>query len=282
MSDMLNWFNSKTDWYNSQTPHEPVLSENNPGQGLELRIAFANDEDTWIEEVNLVNSLAEVLTSHDHIYNKHASFIQLDSGFILQPQIVELQPLDNGGVRTVSTIEVSHPQLIHQGIFEYQHASGKNTADSLLDGFQGWVEMDLVVFLDLLHQDVESCMSLEMDFPETETRKALCSRVLLGPPSYFVADQTEQESEEHSFCPCCLFTNTFEAFGEFLESDQIYGIRLFAGRDENGMLHADCRINGEDWESGKRALIRYAETWPNRGFEFRKQYICIQSWDNPE
>ena len=59
--------------------------------------------------------------------------------------------------------------------------------------------------------------------------------------------------------------------------DRFYGIRFFAARDKNGAATADCRVNGEDWEDGKAGLREYVKTWPDRGVEFRKQYIIIQS-----
>jgi hypothetical protein len=42
-------------------------------------------------------------------------------------------------------------------------------------------------------------------------------------------------------------------------------------RDEDGTPGADCRINGEDYESGMEALRSYVATWPEAGLEFRKQ-----------
>jgi hypothetical protein len=56
----------------------------------------------------------------------------------------------------------------------------------------------------------------------------------------------------------------------------VLGVRLFAARNEDGSPEADCRVNGEGWEEGKRALMEYARSWPDRGMEFRKQYIFLQ------
>ena len=44
-----------------------------------------------------------------------------------------------------------------------------------------------------------------------------------------------------------------------------------------GRIEADCRVNGVDRPEGAAALVRYAQTWPDRGFEYRKQYVCIQT-----
>ena len=55
------------------------------------------------------------------------------------------------------------------------------------------------------------------------------------------------------------------------------GIRLFTLRTEDGEAQADCRINGEDFESVAIALHEYAKTWPFAGYELRKQYIVMHT-----
>ena len=82
---------------------------------------------------------------------------------------------------------------------------------------------------------------------------------------------------EHPFCPCCLLTNTFETFEPLIESDRFFAIRLLAMRNGDGSARADCRVNGEDWEAGQQALCDYAGTWPDAGFEVRKQYVVVQT-----
>jgi hypothetical protein len=70
---------------------------------------------------------------------------------------------------------------------------------------------------------------------------------------------------------------SFPAFKDLFEGDGFYGVRLYAARDEAGVPLADCRVNGEDYESGASALREYAKTWPPAGFEFRKQYVVLHS-----
>jgi hypothetical protein len=62
-----------------------------------------------------------------------------------------------------------------------------------------------------------------------------------------------------------------------ISASAFYAVRLFAMRDTDGTASADCRINGEDWLAGKTALIDYVKTWPERGVEFRKQYVILQN-----
>jgi hypothetical protein len=52
-------------------------------------------------------------------------------------------------------------------------------------------------------------------------------------------------------------------------------------RDQNRAAIADCRVNGEPFEEGKQALRRYVETWPDAGFEWRKQYVILQTFSAP-
>ena len=63
-------------------------------------------------------------------------------------------------------------------------------------------------------------------------------------------------------------------FTDHLHGDRFYGIRLFAARNSEGGAEADCRINGVDWAPGAAALLEYVATWPDRGFEYRKQLGC--------
>jgi hypothetical protein len=64
---------------------------------------------------------------------------------------------------------------------------------------------------------------------------------------------------------------------EKISDGGFYGIRLFAMRGSEGESEADCRVNGLDWEEGKQALVKYVNTWPDLGVEFRKQYIVLQN-----
>ena len=41
------------------------------------------------------------------------------------------------------------------------------------------------------------------------------------------------------------------------------------------------RVDGHDYDDGKAALERYVRTWPERGYEFRKQLIFFQDWPLP-
>ena len=213
------------------------------------------------------------------------------SGFSLMPQFVELQPLDEGGVRTTSTIQANHDALIPDGVFEYQHSTGDHVEASFRKGFTQWIEADFVALLEALKARPEICASLEYKFPPKTGITTECRRVILGPVTHTIQNpdaraeqipeaqgRTQGEHcEDHEFCPCCLLTNSFEAFRELIEDRRFYGIRLFAMRDPNGHAQADCRVNGIDWDKGTEALRKYVGTWPAAGFEMRKQYVVVQT-----
>jgi hypothetical protein len=254
----------------------------NPGIGVEAKVAFSTGERSWTEEVNLVNLSAEVFKQHDYsVVNEKTWLLHRDSGFMILPQLVGIHPLDSGGVRTVTTIQTNHPVLSPTGVFEYQHSAGDTIADSISKGFAQWLQTDFVPLLDALRPKPESCTTLEMVFPAKDGRPARSRRAVLGPVAHFMqnppADAGDSTPEEHPFCPCCLLTKSFVAFRDFIEGDGLYCLRLFAARDAERIPQADCRVNGEDWEKGAQALREYANTWPAAGYEFRKQYVVLQS-----
>lgn len=267
---MANWFRSKT--------AKPSISKTNPGDGSTFKIGVANGQKTWEEKVDLVISLSGVLQSQKIEHKTREGWLELESGFTLQPQIVSIEPLENGSVQSTTTIEVGHQKLIPHGLYEYQHATGDNPIDAVSQGFRYWIDTDLIVLLDSLNKELIHCNPLKKTFHDPKLG-AYERRIVLGPTAHFVTNTADLENNEHPFCPCCLFMNSAEAFGRHLESKEFFGVRLFGMREDDGSIDADCRINGEDFAPGREALIKYVKTWPDRGFEFRKQYVCIQAVD---
>ena len=267
--------------FRKKTP-APLPCPANVGLGMEAKVAFSTGDRSWTENVNLVSLAAAVLKQRGYsAVTEKTWLLHGDSGFTILPQLVELHPLDDGGVRTVTTMQSNHPKLCPAGVFEYQHSTGNNVADSISRGFDQWVQTDFVPLLDALLPQPETCTALLMEFPAGDGRAARVRRAVLGPVAHFMQEPPstpdDNAAEEHPFCPCCLLTNSFEAFRELIEGDGFYCLRLFSARDTEGAAQADCRVNGEDWESGVQALREYARTWPPAGYEFRKQYVVLQS-----
>jgi hypothetical protein len=251
----------------------------NKGGGPIFKVSFENDEAQWTEVFDLSALLLEALTARGFkaVREQEGWLLLPDEGLWLWPQIASYHPTDDGSVRTSTTIEVAHASLLPTGTFEYQHSYGDDIASSLTRGFDLWAQVDLVVFKDALSAELARCTSLQMQWkPKEGEAHSRQRRVLFGPVAH-QAERKATEEEEHPFCPCCLFTNTWDAYKPQIESDGVYGLRLYAARDAQGQVQADCRVNGEDWPAGVEALRAYVAQWPDRGFEFRKQYVVIQS-----
>jgi hypothetical protein len=254
------------------------LSQGNPGRGHTVNVGFANGERKWGERFDLLDTLLQVLGEQQLEASRGERWLKLQSGLVLQPQIVAIHPLDDGGIRTVTTIDVSHPALIPAGTFEYQHSTGADTAASALAGFKGWAAMDLPVFLDALLEQPQRCMVLSFGSQDAAAPHPLQGRrVVLGPVSQFAQEPAVETAEGHDFCSCCMFTRNFDTFKPLLDGGAPQSIRFYALRGEDGRAQADCRVNGLDFEAGTKALVGYVASWPQRGFEFRKQFGLIHS-----
>jgi hypothetical protein len=282
---MAPWFSKKP----KGEGRAPAKSPANPGVCVTGNVSFTRAGKSWGEEINTVRTLERVLKALGHKVTAHDSWLEDRSGgLVFLPMLVEIVTLDDGGVRTVSTIETSHPEHIRRGVFEYQHSAGSSVEDALSKGFDQWARTDLVTLIDALLPRPQTCMMMGMKFAEAEDRPARYRRAVLGPVAHFATHTQPQHDAGHAgpgdqgeahppFCACCLLTNSFLAFKDLIEGDDFLGIRLYAARSADGEPQADCRVNGEDWEAGAAALREYVTKWPGEGLEFRKQYVVVQS-----
>jgi hypothetical protein len=272
----------------------PDLLPSNAGRGSSGRTAFAKAGKTWFESFDLIELLASALRQQGREVRERKHALELaDADFLLLPQMTYLQPLEPSGVRTATTIQFHHPFLVPAGSFEYQHATGENLQAAFRSGFDQWVQMDLVALLDSLCEKPNACTTLKFDFEPHAGKPGVSRRAVLGPYIHFsevpVAASCDLSTQSKSagdgvtcegdgFCPCCLLTRSLEAFKRQIEDDKFFGLRLYAARNRDGIPMADCRVNGEDWEDGAVALRKYASSWSEAGFEFRKQYVVLQSF----
>ena len=232
-----------------------------------------------IAQSELIKLFAEGMEQHGHAALIRGDRLEhRDSGITIHPRAYESRPSPDL-VHSVVVVTLNHPRFPEDGIFEYQHAVAETQREGICDGLDQWLQMDFTVLLDALRDRPQTCSAMEWRF---DTSPGQVRRVLFGPIGHMVT-QPERipKDAEHPFCPCCLFTNTYEIFLPQMKTDGFYGIRQLASRDENGSIQADCRINGSEFETGKRALRAYAETWPQAGIEMRKQYIVMQSLTDP-
>jgi hypothetical protein len=203
--------------------------------------------------------------------------LTLSSGIELRVSGLDSSLTEQGTLRTVTRIDASHPIFFPKGLPEYQYSYATSVEGAVTSGFSNWACTDLVALQDAVVAQPAHCTSIEMKFPVDGAEAQRTRRVVFGPTGHYVS-VAPQHAEEHPFCPCCLLTQNLEVFRSVLESDETVGIRLFASRDENGDVAADCRLNGDDFLEGAEQLKNYAQSWPPvAGLEFRKQYVIVQS-----
>jgi Family of unknown function (DUF6348) len=262
----------------SSLPHP--LRKGNPGVGVQAKLAFTEGDKSWTEQLNVVDLTARALEARGHSGVAHNSWIEHpDSGFIIMPQIVGVEVMDGGGVHSITTIQIHHPTLVLDGVFEYQHAWGDSVEKAMYHGFEQWAQVDFAALLDALRPQPKTCMTLSFSFPEKDGKPAYHRRAILSPVAHYMTNPpaADQKPEAHPFCPCCLLTNTHKAFLSQMKEESFYAVRFFAARRADGSPQADCRVNGEDFKPGMEALCEYVKTWPGSGYEFRKQYVLLHT-----
>lgn len=231
------------------------------------------------DDATLESLLVEAMKEAGIASRETADGVVLENGLRFSLEYLESQPIGGGALRTLSKISSWHPLFFPDGLFEFQHASGATEVESLLNGFRTWTQTDLATLMDAVTDEDRYSLVMNMSLPLEEGRPDIPRKIYMGPYVHHaatgLADGTG-EDESHCFCPCCLFTNSFEAFNELLASEAFFGIRLYACRHADGSIAADCRVNGEDFPLGVEHLKKYVESWPQRGLEFRKQYVVIR------
>ena len=224
-----------------------------------------------------MQALADVLTAEGIAFEWKLPRLVLAGGMTLEAEAIEAVILAEERVRTCTKLHLHHPQYFPRGIAEYQHAMGASEALSTAEGFRAWVQTDLVALLDATSDVPKNCTVIEMSVVAGADGIERFRQIVLGPVSHLATLPAPKKKEAHPFCPCCLFTESTAAFHDLLQTDQFLGVRLFSSRDNEGKLAADCRVNGEDFVPAVEMLTGYASKWPQRGLEFRKQYVVIRS-----
>lgn len=238
------------------------------------------------QTLTLQQLLAHTLAELEIPAQEQGERVVLDDGLQLVPHMVNMAAQSDESWRTSTVVEVYHP-LIKDLIFEYQHSAGSSQLESLHDGFNNWARMDLATLRDAIQPELE-CASLGLGYTDESTGEAYQRQVVLGPTAHYQqqpqahahahgSQDHADNDDDHDFCPCCLFTNSMEAFTDLLKGREFLGVRLYAARDAQGEVSADCRVNGEDYPAALPYLQAYAQSWPQAGLEFRKQYVVIRN-----
>ena len=224
-------------------------------------------------------ALAAALREEGHDVETRADGLQV-AGFRVNAVLHETLPQGENQRCNTQTIVV-HPQLGAEPIVEFQFGIGANAHEAMLNGFRVWCQLDFVVLLDAVRDTPETCQYMTWNSANAaEPAMAAANRlpgsyrVLFGPIQHFLADPSRLgEDEDPGFCPCCLFTESLQAFLPRLEQGGILPARLFVARDAEGRPIADCRINGDEYAPVQQALMEWTAKWAERGFEWRKQYV---------
>ncbi len=220
--------------------------------------------------------LAGVLDAEGFRPRVEGTRVLLHSGIVLGAEVMEVVQTGEHRVRTMTRTVASHDRCFPQALPEFQHAPGETVEQALTEGFRAWARMDLVTLEDATRDKPRDCAVMEV--PASLCAPGHRRQILLGPVAHVVSKpENAPGPDDHPFCPCCLITSSLQAFEPVFRADSVAGIRLFASRAADGTLAADCRVNGETFPAGEAPLVEYARSWPQRGLEFRKQYVIVRS-----
>ncbi|BBM45643.1 DUF6348 family protein [Leptotrichia trevisanii] len=265
------------------------ILENNPGKIRELE--GLGDSAFLIAYVLfgiLQNKGFDVEILNDETENNKWIYVK-DNGYYLLPLLINFYYDENNELKMSATIQIHHKEIFPNGIFEYVYPQQKaeNAIDGLFELFETWVDLDWLTLCDCLKFEKSEYMSMRIDL---DKEKIKSKHVFYGPVlSYPNFDVEEAKSKGididpyiDEFCPCCLFTNSMEAFDEQIkDTSQNYAIRLFAMKNPDGEIDADCRINGEEYPQAEKYLKNYTKTWKKCDImKFRKQYVIIRNVEN--
>lgn len=209
-----------------------------------------------------------------------------DNDYYLFPALINFYSDENNELKISATIQIHHKEIFPNGIFEYVYPQKKaeNVIGGLFELFETWADLDWLTLCDCLKFEKSEFMSMRIDLnkEKTQARHIFYGSVL----SYPNIDVEEAKSKGidvdpyiDEFCPCCLFTNSMEAFDKQIkDTSQNYAIRLFAMKNPDGEVDADCRINGEEYPQAENYLKKYAKTWKDCDImKMRKQYVIIRN-----
>ncbi len=252
----------------------PPTSAANPGQGTGLRVHPPGSRERTFHATGL---LAEALRARGEKVKEYSSWLTLPGDLVLLRRLVNAAQRDDGRWQVATTVEARHAVHFPLGVFEFQHTFDPDVGQALTKGFEQFVDLDFPALTECRGGALRQCTSVSFHRATAPLGLPFSRRAVLGPIIHTVAENATAAPDPHPFCPCCFFTHAIKALQPKLREREFFAIRLFAVRPAPGELTADCRVNGVEWEEGKPALLAYAATWPDRGFELRKQYIALQT-----
>ena len=240
--------------------------------------ALLSVADAPLSDARLLELLAISLKNRKLGFQTLADKLVLSNGIELRPYFFEHHQISEQQVRSATGIHARHPSAFPAGLYEYQHATQQNYEASVSAGFTMWTKMDLLALDDALRTKPKDCTVMESILPPYAANfEPRIRHIVLGPVGHLFAERGNTVQEEHPFCPCCFMTQCYQVFEKLIQSEQFGGIYFFVSRDTQGQVNADCRVNGEDFPAAIPLLLAYANTWPARGLELRKQYVVLKN-----
>lgn len=247
--------------------------------GTTLQLSVSGPAGERDEFIDLIKILSEELKAlgRPHSVIDHV-IIDRETRLEFAPQIVSFRPAVDLSMHMSTIIDIRHVGAFPEAIYEYQHSHGPTGVEAVRKGFRQWFEIDLPALLDALRDEPLDCMALSIPKADGQKRRAVLGPVhlRLGIREDGSSAADEPEAEHDRFCPCCFLIQSKDAFQPVIEDPRPQAIRMFAVRHDDGSFEADCRVNGEDFEPGKQALLQFAQSWLGTGLETRKQYVILQ------
>ena len=268
--------------YGSEKIEWDIL-ENNPG----LIVSLPSHDNSELSIAYVLYEILEKKGWNVELLNgqyKDEKWIYVkDNGYYLFPLLIALSHDEDNGFKISATIQIHHKEIFPEGIFEYVYPQKQATdlTDGLFDLFKTWVDLDWETLADCLNLKNSKYMSVEIELKDV-VKHIFYGSVLSYPnvdAEKLKAKGIDPDPYIDEFCPCCLFTNSMEAFDDQIkDTEKNYAVRLFAMKDVNGEIKADCRINGEEYPQAEEYLKKYASTWKDCDIiKFRKQYVIIRN-----
>ena len=252
-------------------------SPTNPGKETEFSfdyIDYKNELDTiWVELIGLTEAILkdEGLPGHGYEPSEQEDCVLLNENIAIIVLLVENVKTDETNFKTTISIEVKHREKELNNIFEVHQEQGDDPEASAIEGIEKWVRNDLGVILDALNHTNQFTAHLRLDSDTREPRAIVTGPILHKAEKPPIKD--EEPFTERSFT-----MNLLKPLKPLLDEHTFYALRFFVAKNREGEVEANCRLNGADFEEGRKALLEYAKTWPSRGFELRRQFVVITDW----
>ena len=211
--DMFSWFR--------KAPRPPRPAAENPGRGHTVRVAFANAQKSWEEKDDLAASLATTLNALGH-----EATVKRRLGGTRRRILVGAAGRERRAHGRRRREYRHHDPDVARGahaqrIFEFQHSSGTDVRDSFAKASRAGRSSICRCSSMRCEQSPRRAWSWKWQGQESKSLLAQDRRLVFGPTLQMAQKPETSAPAEHDFCPCCLFTNSIDAFDELHERTRL-------------------------------------------------------------